>query len=1719
MIKLPLLNKTVKRILKVIAALLGSLLGLVVLLLFLIRLPAVQNFICDKAVNFVTAKTHTKLSIDRLYIKFPKSVVIEGLYAGDLNNDTLLSLQKLTVDIDMLGLLKKRVELNSVALLNATANIHRGEDSVFNFNFFITAFAPKDTTKAEAPKDTTASPWQIDVGKVKLENIRARFYDEVGGTDIKGVIGALNLDMKKLDIQHLSFKGNELSLANTEVSFVQSKSGGKSADTSIVLMPLLALNKLTVENVKFAYADLNQQFKISAGSLLVRPDTIDLNAHIVKVKQVSLANTQASFTMQKQAADTVVEKMDAEAKAGRGWQISGNELKIDSVDFNFDITGAPAHPGSFDYNHIGLQNVNVDIKDAYYSPDKITADIKNVSVHEQSGFTVKRLTAVGVYDKQHIQLNNLTLITKNTRIGHQLGITYNGFESLKNDLGAMGINAQLSNTSIAVSDIIYFLPDSVAQSSFFAVNRDKTLSLSGSVTGRLGDITASNLEAALTGGTDVALNAHITGLPDAINSYYDVELKSLNTTSNALQDLTGGVLPTAVNIPQTLGLSGTVKGSLKDAAAKITLVTSSGDVEADVKFKMAVGDTQYSGIVKTRALNLGYILKQDTLLGPVTMSATASGRNFSLATMHDSVVAQIQSLGFKKHNYHNIDITATIDSNRYTALLNIKDSALVMDLKAAASFVKNQEYIDATATIRNADLYHMNLMKDDLRASANLQVHTTGNIADMNGTARLGDVVLSKGEDAYRLDSLLVVSSSDSVASKLRLTSDIVSAGYDGNIKLTQLPQVIIAHINSYFTITGDGTLLGADSARTDSAKQGMVKNLLAADTVLSDSANGKFNFAVSIKPHPIITQLLLPKFENFTGASVLGVYDAAEHSMALNAAASSLTYAGIKATDLNVHVNSGRQNLKYDVSLTGLTAGPAKLAETSVTGTIADNNIDFALRIHGQDTLDRLLVSGNLEQDTAKTYLLSLNNDKLIIGNERWQLSKDNSIRFGTAGFAINNFDLNNDLQGLSIKSTDEENGKITAVFKAFQLGSLSQIIETDTPFVRGIVDGSVEFRNTKKAPAFVSALEIKEVRFKDMPVGDIALKADNLTANKYTAQLLLTGFGNDVKVNGSYANTGTANLLDFKVAIKKLNLTTVEPFTFGQIRRSSGYLTGDLAVTGPATQPVIDGSVRFKNAAFNLAYINNYLTLKNEEIAIDKKGVYFRSFNILDSLGNPASIAGAVYTTNFKQMKFDVTINTDNFTVLNTTINDNPLFFGRVLLSSNIKVTGNEQLPVVNAKATLLQGSNVAVVLPSRKISVDRGEGVVVLMDSSEIADEVIAYDTVALATQFLGIKLNARLDINNNTTLKLIVDKTSGDSLVIKGEGRLTFNMNESGNQNLTGTYNINSGAYKATFQKIIKRQLTIQPGGYITFNGSPTDANVDITAVYSVKTSPSDLLASDLAGSTAGEQNTYKKLMTFKVLMHMSGQLLKPDISFKLDMNEADQNAFGGSVYAKVNSLNNDPSELNKQVFALIILGKFIPAGVGSSNGNVYATAATNLARNSLNQVLTDQLNRLSGQYIKFVDLSVGINSNDEYTEAGVNQNTQLSVGLKKSFFKDRLTVGVGTSVNVGNTTGEVKGFDANNLTGDIVVEYKINEDGSLRFKAFRENQYEGLIDGSLYKTGVGIVFARDYDKEKELGPRYTRAERKARRLERKKAKEAQNVKELKEKANPDEPVEQ
>ncbi|MGV2481110.1 UNVERIFIED_CONTAM: translocation/assembly module TamB domain-containing protein, partial [Salmonella enterica subsp. enterica serovar Weltevreden] len=88
--------------------------------------------------------------------------------------------------------------------------------------------------------------------------------------------------------------------------------------------------------------------------------------------------------------------------------------------------------------------------------------------------------------------------------------------------------------------------------------------------------------------------------------------------------------------------------------------------------------------------------------------------------------------------------------------------------------------------------------------------------------------------------------------------------------------------------------------------------------------------------------------------------------------------------------------------------------------------------------------------------------------------------------------------------------------------------------------------------------------------------------------------------------------------------------------------------------------------------------------------------------------------------------------------------------------------------------------------------------------------------------------------------------------------------------------------------------IEPGSSVTWSGDLLDAYVDIKAIYTIKTSPIDLIQNDLAGVDELERNKYRNMLTFLVYLKMNGFLSAPEISFDTQLAPKDKGAVNGTV---------------------------------------------------------------------------------------------------------------------------------------------------------------------------------------------------------------------------------
>lgn len=95
---------------------------LFIIVCILIYLPPIQNFLVDKAAVYASQATGMKISVGRISLSFPLNLVVTDVDAVSQQNDTLLNVHRLQVNVQLLPLLKKQVEVDGISIKEATIN-------------------------------------------------------------------------------------------------------------------------------------------------------------------------------------------------------------------------------------------------------------------------------------------------------------------------------------------------------------------------------------------------------------------------------------------------------------------------------------------------------------------------------------------------------------------------------------------------------------------------------------------------------------------------------------------------------------------------------------------------------------------------------------------------------------------------------------------------------------------------------------------------------------------------------------------------------------------------------------------------------------------------------------------------------------------------------------------------------------------------------------------------------------------------------------------------------------------------------------------------------------------------------------------------------------------------------------------------------------------------------------------------------------------------------------------------------------------------------------------------------------------------------------------------------------------------------------------------------------------------------------------------------------
>ncbi|HEY4065038.1 MAG TPA: translocation/assembly module TamB domain-containing protein [Puia sp.] len=1644
-----------------------------------------QNIARGKAEKYLSRKLKTRVNIGHLSIVLFRSVELDNVYLEDRQKDTLLSAGKLKVDLRMWGLLHNDIDIRDLQLSDFTAKIERQlPDTAFNFQFIIDAFAGAPSTQPAKP---AAKPMKMEFGKLLLDRVRLVYKDTVTGNDMEVYIGHSKTEMKEFDPTNLRFNVTKFELKDLQAKIYQgqplatavtnktpaaasSKTPASSAQTGASTSSStpfqLQLGTIDIANSHLDYRNFVGALftDLQLGHLAAVVQNFDLNKETINLKELSLDSTTTAVRLGKIAHGTAGAKASHNAGiSAKGvaatkpatpasdtssWRFTVGSLHFNGNNIQFDDDNQRRQKDGMDYAHLKINRLTLYGDDLSYSADATSGKLTKGSFTEQSGFNLIRLQTRFLYTNHQTFLKDLLLQTPGTLLQRSAVLQYASLSGMMKDPRHTLIDLDLPNSRIQVKDILTFVP-SLRTQPVFAHPAD-TWSLNTHIKGNLDALTIQTMQ--FNGIRDLRLDAAGTILHplDARNITANLNIRQLSgSRSTLVAVLPKGALPSNISIPAHFDLRGRINGGMQGFASDLVLNTSSGTIvlKGFVRQFRQPKEATYDLVFRTKALDLGYILQDSAQYGHLSSGFTIKGRGLDLNSANAVFNGKIDVLTFRHYTYQGLAIDGSIADRKATLHSAIQNTAVHFELQATADLAQKFPALKLDWQVDTVDLLALHLVKDTMQFKG----HITADFADTNpdslqGSLKVAGLNLLQGHQRVTTDSIALIATRKADIEEIQLHSEMADLDWKGHYKLTETATALQHTINKYYKIPGF-----RDTAFT------------AQDWIMD------LHFRTS--------PLVLAFMPSLRGTDTVGghlVFNSDRNDFQLGLRAPRIVFGTQFFHDIDIDAATGDSSFRYAVTMADGHGSGLLLYKTSVSGAVQNNHLTTTLLLKDQKGKDRYRLAGQLDQQ-QNALKFAFNADSLLLNYDRWQVSRDNFLQYDSTGVLAHDFTLSNNNDSLSLNTNGATGAAPLDVrFSNFRLSTISRLANQDSVIADGILNGNAEVKDLTTNPVFTSDLKIANLSYKTDTVGDLAIKVNNKKTNAFSADIGLKGKNNDIAITGDYY-TGEGKM-DLKLDLRRINLGAFSHAAEGVIDNMSGYITGKFSIAGTMDKPTIRGNLYFDSSMITPTISGEKLNVSKDRIAFDEDGFNFSQFELRDSAGNKLILDGNVFTKDYHSFGFDISLNAQNFRLVNAPESSTRQFYGQLNLDAAINLEGKMDAPKVDGVIRVNKQTNFYYVLPANDPEVGDRIGVVRFIDR-RTGDTLVDHKALALRakkTEIKGLDISLNFLTDTSAIFNVVVDPRSGDALNVRGRSNLVFQLEKSGKMDLTGSFEVAGGYYSVSFN-VLKRKFAIDRTSVITWTGDPTTATVDLTASYATLTPSYDLVSNEISTLSPTDQNKFRQKLPFLVTLKMEGDLLKPTITFDVSL-PTNVLTLWPDVDQRLTQLRTQQSEMNKQVFALLLLGRFVGEDPLAPDKGGGATVG-NLAFSSASQILTSQMDQLAASLIKEVDIHFDLNNQQDFSTGNEIDYTELDVTLSKSLMQDRIRVSVGSSFDVVGSGAPQQA--PSNLAGNVDVAYKLSRDGRYLLRAYRQNQYEAVILGQVIETGVGFVFTFDYDKFKEI----------------------------------------
>lgn len=1469
--------------------------------------------------------------------------------------------------------------------------------------------------------------------------------------NLKARLGVFELLNQNFEIKDLTLESARVRLfrgrddSDFNYQFIVDAFSTSDTTTSTTKNPFLKIGTVHLKKISFTYRDEPAvDVTVHVPELVVEFNKLSLGEPILDLKKIILDNPFVEVTslydsIPKTKTDDVPDTAIIHLNT-KSFVLLADKFQMNNGHFIYIKEHREKDTTMFDLNHMDFTNINFDVENGKILMDTITGFIKNLSTHEQSGLDIVKMTANARVTPTESILNDLILQLPRSEIKNHFEFHYLNFPAFYDFISSIYMQANFKNSHIALSDLACFSPE--------LKKMMDPMEVTGKFNGTVDNMKLKDLYIKAANQTVIKGKGVIQGLPLVDGMFFDLQLDEGISSANDLKIIYPDIfLPKEISRAGTISLKGNVTGFLNDFVGNMLINTDEGMVQTDLNMKLNKGIPTYSGSVSTSNFDIGKIFKLDSTLGKVSFSTTISGTGFMLKDLNTKLISHIDKFEVLGYPYHNISVNGILDSKIFTGKLLVQDPNIYFDFQGKVDLQDSIPDYDFYAEVKNAKLDKLGFFIRPLTFSSNLNINLKGqNPLTGTGIITATQTIMSDESDTYKLKNLsFSVMETGENEKKLELRSDVVSMDIDGQFNLPELPDAIVDAIKKYIPS------FPTDLGESPSPQQ--------------------FNFAVRLNEMKEFNNFFLKGIEGLSNTTINGHFNNASNEIIFDGMIPYIKYGKTFSRDLVLIGETNEGMLSLSLTSNFLQVNDSlKILDPFVSASLENDNVLFNIKandVSGKYKIDLVAKAFGKEEKIHVNFLPS----SLLLNGQEWSFNSGNEILIGNKSLQFNNTELVHEDQKISVQNLSvDDTSDIKLAFNNLQIEDFYNLFMFNNYRIKGKVNGYANIINLFDEPRYSANLTALQFGFNGDSADKVITVVDyNPAKDQMNIDVKVKDDLYDIEAKGIYAPGNKTDSINFKIEIVKCELPILGKYLGDYISNVEGKVAGQVFIVGTTDKPKLSGSLVIPSATSKINYLGTSYSFSGETVKLYEDKIDLGEFTIYDDKGNSALAGGEITHRYLSDFKLKLHLTTKNFHLLNTNQFDNTAFYGTAYAGGTLLINGS--IAALDMSATLTSNAGTEISIPISDDASVSGNSFVRFVsrnDTIKLIQNVIAESSSIL-------KLNFDLTLNQLAKVNIIFDQKAGDIISGTGNGNVRLEIDLDGNFNMFGNYVIEKGDYNFTLQNFFNKKFIIEKGSAISWNGDPYQAQIDINAIYSLsRVSFADLVSIDQL-SEADKKDIEKKVPV-DVSMRLTGSLLTPNIAF--DIREP-KNATSSNSFAsrKLGEIRADENELNKQVFGLLMINRFLPPD--ANTGGLVSSGVTT----SVSEFLSNQFSYWASQN-KFnigVDLNYNNGSSALPNTTGTTadlyaKRSELQLVLTKSFFHDRVSIDVGGNYDVNSTTSSKQ---SSAYLSDFTLEYKITPDGRFVAQAFSRSQYDVIEERNRDTYGVSLSFRKDFNKFGEL----------------------------------------